>query len=53
MLGITDARILRTNLVVYDGIMDIPSEASKVIHILDIHKKPCNFALLCQWFQLL
>ena len=53
MLGMTGARILRTNLVVYDGIMDIPSEATELIHILGVVKKPCNSTLLCQWVKLL
>jgi len=46
-------KILRTYLIIHDGIMDVSSKATKLICILDIAKKACNLALLYQWFQLL
>ena len=53
MLGVMGARIPRTNLIIHDGIMDISSKATEFIRILDVGEKPCNLALLRQWFELL
>ena len=49
-VGGMGVRNLRTNLVIYDGIMDISCQAPKFICILNIVEKPRNFALLCQRF---
>ena len=53
MLGVMGVRILRTNLIIHDGIMYISSKAAEFVCVLDIGEKPCNLALLCQWFKLL
>jgi len=41
---------LRANLIIHDGIMDVSRKATKFVCILDIVKKPCNFALFYEWF---
>ena len=43
------ARIARANLVVHHGIIGVFNKATKIIHILNVFKKPLNLALLYQW----
>jgi len=50
MLDMMGMRILRTNLVIHDGIMGVSSKATKFICILNIVEEPCDSALLYQWF---
>jgi len=49
-LGTVGVRIPKTNLIIHNCIVNIPSKATKFIRILDIVEESGDFALVYQRF---